>query len=232
MVRLRAGFAGAFPSLRVSTPNCRRLPFSNAKLPSMRALLDFRFLLLIVDAQDLRTEASGVERVVRVSTRDRASRPALVGNNVRDATGRPSLNVELLRPEVVQRRCHVGAVAPFASATLPAKLNAVWPPPVIGSFGRLTGLRIVAVEAQVEVVGHLPVGVEADRVQLVLLFAMLLLDSRSPCWRPVSSCKSTGVATASPVSNSTSVEAVALQPHGLLAAVFLEFVAARTCSRA
>ena len=71
-------------------------------------LLDVGVLLLVRDAQDLRTEAVRIERVVRVAARAREA--AELVREQRAAGDRQAVvELELLRPEV---RCNGGAARP------------------------------------------------------------------------------------------------------------------------
>jgi hypothetical protein len=85
------------------------------------------------------------------------------------------------------------------------------------------GTRIVEVEAQVEVVGNVPARVETDRVQIVSVFAMLLFVTEVLAGaRELMEQDGRGNGLAG-VELET-VEAVTLQPDGLLAAIFRELV--------
>ena len=103
--------------------------------------------------------------------------------------------------------------------TLPARLNAVSPPPVTRHPAWLRRLRIVEVEARLKSSLIVPVRVEADRIELVLLLAMLLFVAEifagagELMQQHRRRDRFVGIEL-------EMVEAIALQPDGLLAAIF------------
>src|SRR3954469_23357629 len=72
---------------------------------------------------------------------------AWLGYNVRDMIGRPLLNSNCCVQKPEQVAFGLPLVASYEDGGfvvgqfVPAKLNAVWPPPVIGSFGSLVAFE-------------------------------------------------------------------------------------------
>ena len=207
--------------------------------------VDLAFLLLHVDAHDLRAEVICVERVGVIATRTAigsrlvreypARRDWQVTREVvflgdetralrhisRRRAGLPSLSVSSasMKPR--------SAPVPWHSGT-PAKLKAVALPPVTGSFGREFACELCIVERQAEVVGHFPVGIEADRVELVLLLVALLLVAEVLVAVTIGGHLEDvlrGRNIAAGVEMDFVEGGALLGPHGLLAAILRELVA-------
>ena len=147
-------------------------------------LLDVGRLVLVRDAQDLRSQARRGRTSSRRRRRCPRMPPSCDGNRVRAATGSPLLNLnvcvqklEALRHGMVAAgsagfgaiELETGArhLAGDAERRLAAARDAV--------IGQAARLGIVEVEVESEVFADVPVGIEADRLQIVLLLAMLLL---------------------------------------------------------
>src|SRR6185503_3912561 len=186
-------------------------------------LVDLGVLLVVVDAQNLRAKATRVERIVLLATSARITRGA-----VREqCSGRNRQSViehEGLGPEIGADRRRAaraaGAIARHLARQRERRLAAAGDA-VIRMAART---RVVVVEAEVEVFGNIPVRVEAERVQIVQLFAMLLFVTEVLVGTGELMQQHRGGNRTTRV-ELDAIEAVALQPDGLLAAVFGQLVA-------
>ena len=142
-------------------------------------LLDVGVLLLVADAQDLRTEARRIERVVAVAAGARVRGHA--GREQRTRRDRQTaIELERLRPEVRAYPSGATASAGLRSSipvlgTLPARLNAVWLPPVIPSSGWLPARELWKSKPRLKFSATSQFALKPIEFRSFLLLAMLLL---------------------------------------------------------